>query len=290
MNTLIKTEIPPVLPKTVGKWRAIYWEPVMMTGERLCVGFATFWESKSLAVVTIRPDVLNVLFGAAGSKSQMLLEKTIRILNSKLASSNDIENIESPISGFYFGSVEACHVNSYTELLQVGKIMSSSLSTLSEPDFPDAADNIEALSENSQPNRQFATRVKDLTIAKNISLAAYFNKEASLMTTRRTVRFGFLSNQLAAHFGLLQPTSIQKHVRMARGLIAELSLAARHSDRSGLLVMGFPPLDSATLSDKERYALTDYLEELKLESAEFKVKFAATDNDTEACEALLAEV
>ena len=290
MNTLIKTEIPPVLPKTFGKWRAIYWEPVMMTGERLCVGFATFWESKSLAVVTIRPDVLNVLFGASGSKSQMLLEKTIRILNSRLASSNDIENIESPISGFYFGSVEACHVNSYAELLQVGKIMSSSLSTLSEQDFPDTEESVEVQSENSQPNRHFATRVRDLTIAKDISLAAYFNKETSLMTNRRTVKFGFLSDGLAAHFGLLQATSIQRHVRMARGLITELSLAARQSDRRGLLVMGFPPLDGATLTDRERNAFTDYLEELKLESAEFKVKFAATDSATKASEALLAEV
>lgn len=290
MNTLIKTEIPPVLPKTVGKWRAIYWEPVMMTGERLCVGFATFWESKSLAVVTIRPDVLNVLFGAAGLKSQMLLEKTIRILNSRLASSNDIENIESPISGFYFGSVEACHVNSYTELLQVGKIMSSSLSTLSEQDFSDTEESVEVQSENSQSNRHFATRVRDLTIAKDISLAAYFNKETSLMTNRRTVKFGFLSDGLAAHFSLLKATSIQMHVRMARGLITELSLAARQSDRTGLLVMGFPPLDSATLTDRERNTFTDYLEELKLESAEFKVKFAATDNATKASEALLAEV
>ena len=290
MNTLTQIEKFPVLTEIVGMWRAIYWEPVMMTGERLCVGFATNWENRSQAILTIRPDILSLLFGAAGTKAQVMLEKTIRILNSRLASSNDIKNIESPMSGFYFGNVESCHVNSYAELLQVGKIMSSSLSTLSEQDFPDTEEIVEAQSESNQPNRHFATRVRDLTIAKDISLAGYFNKETSLMTNRRTVKFGFLSDGLAAHFGLLQATSIQRHVRMARGLITELSLASRQSGRTGLLVMGFPPLESATLTDRERNTFSDYLEELKLESAEFKVKFAATDNATKASEALLAEV
>lgn len=261
-----------------------------MTGERICIGFATHWSESAKAVLTIRPDLLGILFGRAGLKAEQLLAKTIRILNGRLAAGESIQALSSPFSGFYFGPLEVCHANSHAELLEVGKIMSSSLSTMSEPDSPDGEDEVYVRSDTGLPSRQFVSRIKDLAIARNVNLAAYFNKEASLLSKRRSVKFGYLSNSLAVHFGLLQPTNIQRHVRMARGLMTEVSLASRHSDRTGLLVLGYPPLNGATLTDKERSALADYVEELKLESADYKVKFAAADNDIAACDALLAEV
>ena len=104
----------------------------------------------------------------------------------------------------------------------------------------------------------------------------------------RPVRFGFLSDSLAAQFGLLQPTNINSYVRAARGMLAELSLARRASGRANLLILGYPPLASATLTDKERSAIADYTEELSLEAKEFQVGFAAAESDVQACDALLA--
>ena len=262
----------------------------MATGERICVGFLTTWDGQSKAVLTVRPDLLTTLFGAAGSKSQSLLERALRVINAVLGESPLIETAEPPVTGLYFGPVETCHVNSYADLLQVGKLMSSSLSTLAEPDHPEATEAGDNGSEPYQPARQFATRVRDLVIAQDVKLAGYFNKEAALMAARRPVRFGFLSDSLAAQFGLLQPSKINNYVRIARGLITELSLAKRASGRSSLLVLGFPPLASANLTDKERSAIADYTEELSLEAQEFKVGFAAADNDAAACEALLAAI
>ncbi len=262
----------------------------MATGERICVGFLTTWSGESRAVLTVRPDLLSTLFGAAGSKAQSLLDRALRVVNALLAESPLIEAAEPPVTGLYFGPVETCHVNSYADLLQVGKLMSSSLSTLAEPDHPEAAEAGDNSGEPYQPARQFATRVRDLVIAHDVKLAGCFNKEATLMAARRPVRFAFLSDSLAAQFGLLQPSRINNHVRMARGLITELSLAKRASGRSSLLVLGFPPLSSANLTDKERVAIADYTEELGLEAREFDVGFAAADSDAAACEALLAAI
>ena len=77
---------------------------------------------------------------------------------------------------------------------------------------------------------------------------------------------------------------------MARGLITELSIAERASGRSALLILGFPSLESPTLTDKERSAIEDYTEELSLDAKEFKVQFAGTDNDCDACDALMASI
>lgn len=263
----------------------------MLTGERICVGFLTHWDQQPKAVLTIRPDLLVTLFGGAGAKAQMLLERAFALLQAQMNQGSDIQGVRVPITGIYLGGVETSHVNAYGDLLQVAKLMSSSLSTLTEPDYGEALDTADNRAEQAvQPAKQFATRVRDLVLAKNNRLAPYFNKEAFLLGKRRETRFGFLSNNLAAHFGLLQPTNIRNSVRMARGLITELSIANRTSGRSAMLILGYPSLDSPNLTNKERSAIEDYTEELDLEASEFQVKFESADNDSDACKALMAAI
>lgn len=288
MSISTATTVPTTLPTQVGHWRAIYWEPVMATGERICVGLLTTWCGESKAVLTIRLDLLSAMFGAAGPKAHALLERAFRLTNARLVEAPEIEGAQPAMTGLYFGPVETSHVNSYVDLLQIGKLMSSSLATMAEPDYPESADLVEVGSEQRQPARQFATRVRDLALVRDKRLANCFNREATLMTARRPFRFGFLSDSLAAQFGLLQPTNINSHVRAARGMLAELSLARRASGRANLLILGYPPLASATLTDKERSAIADYTEELSLEAKEFEVGFAGVESDVHACDALLA--
>ena len=287
MTTEILLTKVPALPASAGAWRAVYWEPVMQTGERICVGFLTTWAQQSKATLTIRPDLLATLFGAAGSKAHGLLERTFRLLNARLADVPTLQLAAASTSGIYFGDLEVSHVNSYTDLLRVAKLMSSSLASFAEPDDSDAAETDDARPDQSQPSRQFATRIRNLVIARNASLSACFNRGASLMSARRKTKFGFLSDSLVAQFGVLQPSNMSVAVRTTRGLIAELSLAQRASSRASLLVLGFPPLESPNLTDKERGIVQDYTEELSLEANEFGVGFASADTDNAACEALL---
>jgi hypothetical protein len=289
MNTQTTVINLPTLAVSTGQWRAIYWEPVMQTGERICVGFLTLWDQHARAVMTLRPDLLSALFGATGDNVQVLLERGFRLMNAQLNGNHNLAKVIPPMSGLFFGEVEVCHVNAYAELLQIAKLMSSSLSSLAEPDNPDSADDVDNRPEQAQPARHFLTRVRDLALKRDIRLASYFNNNVALKRGRRLTRFGFLSDSLVAHFGLLQPTnSIRNSVRMTRGLIAELTLAHRDSERHSLLILGFPPLESPTLSGKERGAIRDYTEQLEQEAEEFGVGFAGVDNDTAACDALMA--
>jgi hypothetical protein len=287
MNTQTDALDIPTLPAQVGQWRAIYWEPVMQTGERICVGFLTIWNQQARAVMTLRPDVLATLFGATGQKSQLLLDRGFRLMNAQLGGGCSLTKVMPPMSGLFFGAAEVCHVNAYAELLQVAKLMSSSLSTLAEPDNPDATDEVDERPEQAQPTRQFVTRVRDLAVKRDVRVANCFNKDVSLKSSRRLTRFGFMSDSLVAHFGLLQPSNIRNSVRMTRGLITELTLAERASGRHSLLILGFPSLDSPTLSDKDRQSVADYKEELDMEAQEFNIRFAGADNDVAACDALM---
>jgi hypothetical protein len=64
-------------------------------------------------------------------------------------------------------------------------------------------------------------------------------------------------------------------------------MAHKQSHRKATLILGHPPLESATLASKERLAISDYLADLSAEARQFDVSLAAVDNDTAAGEALL---
>jgi len=255
----------------------------MATGERLCFAILTEWQGKRTAMAVLSADHLAAMYGANGPKAAALLERAVRLLDASLKEAS-IEQVLPPFSGMFLGPAEVAHSNDIAGVLQVAKIMSSSLATLNDPDTADTADQG---AETRQPLRHFQTRVRDLVIARRPNLVNCFAKEASLSGARRPVRFGFLSNDLVAHFGLLQPTTIRTHVRTARGLFAELSIAHKQSGIKATLILGHPPLKSATLGENERSALHDYLQDLTEEAHEFGVELAAADNDSAACDALL---
>ena len=98
MNTLPDTLQAPTLPATTGQWCAIYWEPVMLTGERICVGFLTHWAGGLKAELTVRPDLLVTLFGGAGAKAQALLERAFKLMQAQAEVVSSIGDIRMPIS------------------------------------------------------------------------------------------------------------------------------------------------------------------------------------------------
>lgn len=255
----------------------------MATGERLCFAILIEWQGKRSAIAVLGEDHLAALYGASGPKATALLERAVRLMEASLKEAS-IEEVSPPFSGVFFGPAEIAHSNDLAGVLQVAKIMSSSLATLNDPDTADTADQGV---ETRQPVQHFQTRVRDLVIARRPNLVNYFAKEASLPGARRPVRFGFLSSDLVAHFGLLQTTAIRTHVRTARGLFAELSMAHKQSGIKATLILGHPPIEGATLGDSERSALRDYLQDLTAEALQFEVELATADNDAAARDALL---
>lgn len=283
MTNALQLTLVPSLTATVGKWRAAYWEPVMATGERLCFAILTEWQGKRSAIGVLSADHLAAMYGASGPRAVALLERAVRLLDASLKESS-IEQVSAPFSGVFLGPSEVAHSNDLAGVLQVAKIMSSSLATLSDPDTADTADEVV---ETRLPVQHFQTRVRNLVVVRRPDLANCFAKEASLSGARRPVKFGFLSNDLVAHFGLLHTTAIRQHVRTARGLFAELSMAHQQSSRKATLILGHPPMESATLANNERSALHDYLQDLTDEALQFGVQLAPADNDDAARDALL---
>lgn len=253
----------------------------MGSGEKLCVGCVTAIDGQVKAHKSIRPGVLTALYGAAAVNAEAILDQAFSMLNL-LALQTGIKQMVSPFVGLSLGPSEQAHADQERDLVQIALLMSSSVCNMSDPGQLDATDV--ASDGGKRVNHQFITRVKTQVTAVRPDLAAFFNAEARLLANKRPVRFGFLSDKLVAHLGLLQPVSLNSAVRNARGLMQEVHIAhvARDAQGQAALLLGHPPLTSPDLSTKDREAISDSLYELKLEAAELKVNFRAADND-EAC-------
>lgn len=274
------------LPVRIGKWRAVYWEPVPGTGERLCIGCLTDWDGVVHSHRFIRQDLLTAMYGAQAERAGQLIDKALR--NSLfLAKARGIDSDASPIGTIAFGEPNVLHANSEGEVVRAALLMASSLGTLSEPASLQAED---VAADGTQVNRQFITRVRDEVATVRPDLIGYFNRETTLKSKNSTVKFGFLSDRLVAHLGLLQVSRLAHYVRNARGLMAEVNLAhhARGGAGAACLILGIPPLSSPTLTIKERSSLEAASEELRLECEEYDVEYAAAESDIESAKKLIS--
>ena len=276
----------PGLPVTTGRWRAIYWEPVANTTERLCVGCLTEWKGQVHQHRFLRSDLLIAMYGANASKVSQMLDKGLA-LSTALAKSQGFEFLAAPFANLALGRVFDLHANAENELVRAAILMASSFGKLSEPATLQAEDLAE---ENTVVNRQFISRVRDRVIKLRPDLSNYFNKEAVLKSQASTVKFGFLSDKLVAHLGLVQVSRMQHYVRNARGLMSEINLAQNARGRTGnsCLILGAPPLTSPTLTDKERAGLEAVNEELRLECEEYSLGFAWTESDEQCADILIS--
>lgn len=273
------------LPSTTGLWRSLYLEPVVGTGERLCIGCITYFNNATKHHRFISGSLLDAMYGAKADHVNGIIENALEIA-TMLAEQVSIRGDITPFVNITAGEAECVHTRSESELVRAAMLMSSSLATLSEPAQLNAEDVAET---GTSINRQFITRVRDTVAVLRPELAIYFNRTATLKSTRSPVKFGYLSDSLVAHLSVLSPTRISNQVRNARGLMAEIDLAqrARGQGRAGL-ILGMPSLNSAVLSDRDRDALSSASEELRLECADYGVEYRTAETDEQTAQVLLA--
>ena len=230
-------------------WRAIYWEPVQGTGERLTVGVLHCFDGTAAASRIIRDDVLDSLYGSHASAGARRLIDTALDLYVKAAEVGGIAATDMPLLGLYAGPLRETGASTLGDLLRTAALLYSSLSNI---------DRFDELEESDEPqpeevNRRFGTEVRDLVIARRPDLAGGFNRTGALINGGQLVRFGYFTPALVAHFSVLHPVRQGPSVRDARARLWELERAVSTAGiKSAALITAIPRQDDATLGEKQR--------------------------------------
>lgn len=269
---------------TLWPWRALYWEPVPGTGERLMVGVVYAFSGEVRAVRTIRDDVLDCLFGKAAVASRRLIDHSLSLYQAAGAAVDSIDPLQGPLAGVHAGPARITEARSAAELLQTACLLYSSLGNLDKLDEPEDSD----APLQDEVNRRFGSEVKDEVVARRPDLVAYFGRGGVLIEGGQQVRFGYFSPRAVLHFTVLHPVRQSSSVRDARARIFELHRAREIAQiRHAALIAAVPRDDDATLGKKQREQLRANRLEIEAEADSMKLRWHAVTTASEGADRLI---
>jgi hypothetical protein len=265
-------------------WRALYWEPVAGTGERIMVGVLYGFENEFKAVRTIRNDVLDCLFGKAAVGLRRLIDHSLIVFEVAAIASKSVEAISTVISGIHPGPVRATEARSVTDILQTACLLYSSLGNLDKLDESEEADS----PQQEEVNRRFGSEVKQEVISVRPDLFDGFGRGAELIHGGITVKFGFCSSKTILHFTVLHPVRQSASMRDARARIFEVQRAREIAGiGSAALIAAVPRDDDATLGSKQREVLKANRQEIEREADSVNLRWFAVNNASEGAHKLI---
>ena len=268
-------------------WRALYWEPVPGTGERLMVGVVHAYAGEFRSVRTIRDDVLDCLFGKAAPGLRRLIDHALSLYQAAGAAVRSVDPLDGPISGVFAGPVRVTEASSAAELLQTACLLYSSLGNLDKLDDAEESD----APQQDEVNRRFGSEVKMEVVKTRPDLAAGFGRGGTLIDGGQKVKFGYFSPSAVLHFTVLHPVRQSASVRDARARIFELHKAREVAQiERAALIAAVPRNDDATLGSRQREVLLANRKEIEAEADSMNLRWYAVTTATEGAERLIETV
>ena len=216
---------PPRREKVRALWQPIYLEPMIGSGERICVGVAVANAEGYRVVPASGLERFECLYGKAGSDFvRQIIEATCDSLARALEQPRGHDAFADaatwsqfwtpPLQGFSTGAPNFGAGDNLEEIARNGLSLCASL--------------VEKAVDNSEENQaaltrtQFQNEVREAVLRKRPSLEPHFSKTRKLGDNVLPIRFGFVGFELAANFVTLRPHTLSENVDWAKSRIWDL--------------------------------------------------------------------
>lgn len=274
------TQVDPLTP-----WRALFWEPVAGTGERLMVGVVHGFKGEWASQRIVRDDVLDALYGKASADVRALIDHALKTYVAVAQTTNDIHAVGFPVAGLLPGPARHVSVDSASELLHVAALLYSSLAQIDRFDEQDEDDTPQA----EEVNKRFSTELREHVVALRPDLSSGFGKGGRLTSGGVLVKFGYFSPSVILHFSVLHPVRQSASVRDARAKLWELSRASTVSGitRAGLIA-AVPRLDDPSIGPRQRENILSNQSEIENEADDARIRLYPVHTAEEGASQLIA--
>lgn len=253
---------------TTATWKPLFWEPVSGTDERIMAGAVIDYLGEINAHRLLRDDILDCLYGKASANPKRLLDSAMEMA-ATIARQTGVADLNASIMGLHPGETRVTEVSGIPDALRQAALMYSSLSNLDKIDEQDAED----APNQEESNKRFVTEVREIVINRRPEFSNYFNRPARFFHDGEVIKFGFLSDHAAIHYGVLHPVRQSSSVRDARARLWEL---ARIQDltniKNSALILAVPRPDDATLGQKQREGAYRNAMEIEREADSQKIR------------------
>lgn len=201
----------------------------MLSGERITSHIAAMGVDGAVRVhLVLRPDVLKVLFPTQQKKASNMLQWISESLEEHIRISQEIPSWDSPMTGFYVGSVYPALGTNIDAVVQNAIPLSASLASLS------GATRSEEERENDHAISLLDLRsgIRRRAVELMPRLEDCFGKQVLVVQGSKKIDIDFIGRNLVANFGRLLPVALSRVLRDCKAQVLDL---ASIRDKSSLI-------------------------------------------------------
>lgn len=200
-------------------WRPLYIEPMVGSGERVCIGVGVAATAGHIVVPVIGLGRLKCVYGEDVDALISAADIALRHLQSQFDAHGALalSRYEAPVEGIYAGDQNEMTGPSLELIARSALMVSASLvEQLGEAD--EEEDSIMTIGSN-----KLEQMVKEKVIAARPALEVAFGRERRLGANVRPARIGFAGRILAANFGVLMPHQLSNNVKDVKAKLWDLA-------------------------------------------------------------------
>ncbi|PMI33537.1 hypothetical protein BCT30_05035 [Enterovibrio norvegicus] len=242
----------PEMPSYQGFWNAIYFEPIVGSGERITIAVSAASVNGEYRVVrATRPELFECLYGIQAPRINNMVDIVIKSLEGELAKNKSIDTWVPPFDGIIKGANTYAVDENMTGILKQGLRFCASLSQLS---IDAERDDVEEV----QPKRyssKFSKKIKNIIQGTHPSLMANFHQKIKISESGSDAltEYGFLNDRYVTNFGLLLPSRLSSSLNIIKAKIYDIESLKKSSylmkPERYEIVIGTPSFDDPTLTD-----------------------------------------
>lgn len=205
-----------------GWWLPLFLEPLVGSGERICIGVAAS-DGKAVEVVGVpRLERLSSLYGQATGSLQWAADLALKEI-SYAASERGIERlgeVKAPVDGMSFGAIRKGAGKDLEDLARAALRQASSLAALEDSD-----DMLPAVRSVDLGQPAVVASVRKIVAQQRPELREYFNRQFTVRQAARPLQFAFVGKRLAANITQLNarsPGGLSTQIDRAKAKILDL--------------------------------------------------------------------
>lgn len=258
-------------------WMPIFLEPIVLSGERLCIGVAAISSTGEAATaMALQEEALRCILGRKNADSLLSIAKiALEDCQTFLASGGWLTHWRPPFDGIRPGGpLPAASRFGMAGVLRQGLSRSACLSAL----LLDPKEESESERREAEEDR-WPKQVRAAVQQSAPQLAQHFGKDFSVIKGARKTPIDFIGHKLAAGLGKLVPTGQQlsRNIKDAKVKLWNLdSLRSHHGDIFPLahyeLLLYRPEDSNPDYSDRQIAALHEALLELTEEADRHEIR------------------
>lgn len=283
-----KLEFPP-LPALSGVVRAVYFEPIALSGERYCIAIVgqTF-SGEAIARSAVSPRVARCVIGELGANLVGFSQLVVQDFKIALHAGMALEKWHPPFDRMSLSDPREVDGNDGEQMLQAA---STNFALLAHEAAPAKTDE-DVVSPSADDERKFRESVQEAVQAARPGLARYFGQTFSLAGGTVKNRLDYLSASYGVCYSTINPSTPKSNLLLrAQSALWKL---ARARDATGfaqpktLEIVLWTPQPGLPIFSEQQYGIIDEtVAELTTEAAEEALGVMSVHSPRTAGERLL---